>query len=114
MKFFVPTAQDNKEAESIYDATKKFATETLRWQVTNRRIQSISFRDKGESVQAEVGKIEPITGETLVAILESTTFLLCTPNRGVLRGMPILVGKHEVTSVTEFDSEQRTPEKDRN
>ncbi|MGO9085949.1 MAG: hypothetical protein ACLQBK_12035 [Candidatus Sulfotelmatobacter sp.] len=109
MKFFVPSAENEQRAEDIRDATKKFAADTLGWQVTDRRIQSISFQDKGKSVQAVVGKIEPITGETVVVILESNTFLLCTPNRGVLRGMPILVGKNEVTSVSDFDQwEEKT------
>jgi len=39
----------------------------------------------------------------LIAILESNTFLLCTPNRGVLRGEPIMVGKREVDYITDFD-----------
>jgi hypothetical protein len=103
MKFFVPGAQSDDDAKNIYEATKKFATETTGWPVTDRRIQSIRFQNKGKPVQAAVGETEPITGETVVAILESTTFLLCTPNRGVLCGMPILVGRHEVASVTDFD-----------
>jgi hypothetical protein len=102
VKFFVPSAENDKAAEDIYQATKKFAVDNC-WPVTDRRIQAIGFRDKGRFVTAEVGKIEPITGETVVAIFESRTYLLCTENRGVLRGMPILVGKHEVSSVTDFD-----------
>ena len=102
MKFFVPSADSEKAAEDIYQATKKFAAENC-GPVTDRRIQTINFRDKGKAVTAEVGKIEPITGETVVAILESNTYLVCTPSRGVLRGVPILVGKHEVSSVTDFD-----------
>ncbi len=102
MKFFVPSVANEKEAEDLYQATKKFAAENC-WPVTDRRIQTIGFRDKGRLVTAEVGKVEPITGETVVAIFESRSYLVCTPNRGVLRGMPILVGKHEVSSVTVFD-----------
>lgn len=102
MKFFVPSTDNEKAAEDIYQAAKKFAAENC-WPVEDRRIQSLGFRDKERFVTAEVGKIEPITGETVVAIFESRAFLICTPNRGVLRGMPILVGKHEVSSVTDFD-----------
>jgi len=105
MKFFVPSAQDEKAAEEIYEATKKFATENC-GQLTDRRIQSIGFRDKGRFVSAEVGKIEPIAGETVVAILEQSgtgPYLVCTPNRGVIRGMPILVGKQEISSIADFD-----------
>ena len=102
MKFFVPSAENENEAEDTYQATRKFAVENC-WPVTDRRIQAIGFRDKGRSVTAEVGKIEPITGETVVAIFESRAYLVCTPNRGVLRGMPILVGRHEISSVTDFE-----------
>jgi hypothetical protein len=103
MKFFVPEVDNEGKAEELYQATKKFAAETC-WPVTDRRIQSIRFKDDGRPVLAMVGEIEPITGETVIAILESNTYLVCTPSRGVLRGQPILVGKREVVSVIDFDS----------
>ena len=103
MKFFMPAVDNEEKAEELYLATKKFATQTC-WPVTDRRIQSIRFKDKGRPVLAMVGEVEPITGETVVAILESNAYLVCTPNRGVLRGQPILVGKAEVVSVIDFDS----------
>ena len=102
VKFFLPTATNETEAEDIYEAAKQFATQNC-GPVADRRIQSIRFQNKGKSVVAEVGKIEPITGETVIAILESSTYLVCTLNRGVIKGLPILVGKHEVTSVTDFE-----------
>ena len=102
-KFFIPAEEDSAKAEQVYEATKKFAEETLAWKVTDRRIQSIDFKDKGNRVRAEVGKPDPFTSETVIAILESTTFLVCTPNRGVVRGMPFLVGKHEVINLTDFE-----------
>ena len=104
MKFFIPGVPDGKDAERIYEGIKKFATETICWPVSKRKIQSITFRDQKRTVQAEVGKTDPITGETVTAILDSTaTFLVCTSNRGVLRGMPVLVGKHEVTDEQVFE-----------
>jgi hypothetical protein len=104
MRFFIPEVNDPVEAERVYEATKKFARETLGWNVESRRIQSIDFKDKKERVRAEVGKPDPITGEVVIVILESTTYLICTPNRGVLRGMPILVGKNEVFNATDFET----------
>jgi hypothetical protein len=102
MKFFVPGADDNEKTEEIYTATKKFAISNC-GPITDRKIQNLTFKDHGKIVHAEVGQIEPITGETVVAILEANTYLICTPNRGVLKGIPILVGKHEVISTTDFD-----------
>jgi hypothetical protein len=103
VKFFVPGGDDDKGAKDIYEATKNFAIENC-GPVTDRRIQKITFRDRKKVVEAEVGKIEPIVGETVVAILEGNPYLVCTPNRGVLRGQPILVGKQEIISITDFDS----------
>jgi len=31
MKFFIPEEQDEKKVEEIYEATKKFAKDTLGW-----------------------------------------------------------------------------------
>jgi hypothetical protein len=50
-----------------------------------------------------VGEPEEVTGEPVIAILQSNCLLICTPSRGVFRGMPILVGEDEVSYVEEFD-----------
>jgi hypothetical protein len=44
-----------------------------------------------------------MNGEIVVAILESNAYLVCTPNRGVLRDVPMMVGKHEGTWVEDFE-----------
>jgi len=85
MKFFVPATDNEKEAETLYKEIRQFARKNTS-PLTDRRIQIISFRDKGRLVSAEVGKIDPIVGETVVAILETIEpgpYLVCTPNRGV-------------------------------
>jgi len=38
----------------------------------------------------------------VLAILESNAYLICTPNRGGLRGESILVGKDEVSFIADF------------
>ena len=100
MKFFIPTVQDDRKAEDVYQAIVKFAKYTMGWEISNRRIRSIAFRDKGKLVRAIVGEADPAEGESVIAILDSNTYLVCTSNRGVVKGMPIMVGKYEV-----FDSE---------
>ena len=40
----------------------------------------------------------------MIAILESNSYLVCTQNRGVVRGMPILVGREQKNEVTEFQA----------
>lgn len=103
MRFFIPGAETPEEAEQVYAATKKFAAETMGWEIGDGRIRSITYTDKGKSVRATVGEPEPREGQLVVAILDSNTYLVCTPNRGVIRDMPIMVGKLEVTHVDWFD-----------
>lgn len=105
MKFFIPNMQDKpEESEKIYKAIKDFAKETEGWDSTGRRIFRISYHHNGKLYNAEVGKINNVNHEPVVAILESTTYLICTPNRGVIRGEPILVGSEEITSIEDFES----------
>ena len=102
MKFFIPKAKDDVQAQEVWDAVKKFAEENLGWDVSDRRIFSIAYQKRGNDYYVEVGKPNPRNGEIVIAILESVTYLVCTPNRGVLRGMPILVGESELKDITDF------------
>ena len=104
MKFFVPRARTPERAEEIYAAIKMFAAQTLGWKISGRRIYSIEYFHNGKDGLAEVGAITNVNGEEVMAILESNAFLVCTLNRGVRRGEPILVGIDEVSEVEEFDS----------
>jgi hypothetical protein len=58
---------------------------------------------EGRALQARVGEVDEIQGEMVYVIFESQAYLVCTPNRGLLRDMPILVGKNEVHHVVEFE-----------
>lgn len=102
MKFFVPLEEDEKKAEEIYKAIKSFAHTTTGWQILENRIYSISFSHDGKRYTATVGEDAPEIGGLVVAILASSgAYLVCTPTRGVISGMPYLAGN--VHSVTEFD-----------
>jgi len=103
MKFFIPHAKNKEEETKVYEAIKKFANTTLGWDIVDRRIFSLRYFHDGNEYYAEVGKVEQVEGEEVIAILESVTYLICTTNRGVIRGMPILVGKDEAYSVIDFD-----------
>jgi hypothetical protein len=113
---FVPEVED---PEHVWQATRTFAIETTGWSVTERRMFALEYVHNGWRYRAEVGQRESrtrdgvngrhaleSTGEPVLAILEapeSRCYLVCTPNRGVLRGAPILVGFNEVTRATGFD-----------
>ena len=100
--FFVPGAEDDPDlAERIWLTTKLFAQEQTGWEVSDRRVFRVEFVHNGQELAAEVGQTEPLEGEQCIAILESNSFLVCTPNRGVDRGFPILVGDPD--EIVDFD-----------
>jgi hypothetical protein len=105
MRFFVPAAKDATQAEKVLWGIREFAEQILGWTPTDRRIYSLSYRHNGREWAATVGKPLPSLGEIVVAILETETcFLVCTENRGVVRGQPVLVGRPSAISVTDFDA----------
>lgn len=106
MRFFIPAAKDGTEAETVWVATKKFAEEMLGWEISERRIFSIVYHHQGKDYHVEVGKPDPRNDELVIAILESTTYLVCTPNRGVVRGIPILIGQDKVEKTIDFDNQE--------
>lgn len=55
-------------------------------------------------VTAQVGEPERMTGEPVIAILDSDPYFICTPNRGVLDGVPIVIDRHDVLEVVDFES----------
>jgi len=101
------------ESEDVREGIRKFAEETMGVKVNNREIKSIWVHPRSEhkridDIKIEVGKyldnrMSDTQNEKVMAIFESNTFLVCTPNRGVLRGMPYLYGKEEVYKVEEMD-----------
>jgi hypothetical protein len=60
-----------------------------------------------ETLVAKVGEPEPLTGETVVAILrtdsDSGPFLICTKNRGVARGDPVFADGGAHTRAIHFE-----------
>lgn len=48
-------------------------------------------------------KRDQVEGEEVVAIFRSNAYLVCTANRGVVRGLPILVGRDEVRNLVLFE-----------
>ena len=110
MEFFLPCADDLKIAEENYNAIKKFAEQQTFFEVTEKRIFSLRYEHEGRRHYAEVGKVHGRIGELVIAILESkslsgqTVFLICSPNRCVLRGEPMLVGEDEVRELNRFGS----------
>ena len=99
--------------EKMREDIRKFAEKTTGWTVSNRRIKAIwvhphPSHHKIYNVKIEIGKyldsrMSDTPNEEVMAIFESNAFLVCTPNRGVLQGMPYLYGKEEVYELEEIE-----------
>jgi hypothetical protein len=105
MKFFIPYASTPEMAEQVYESIKKFAVSTAHGSPSQRRIFRIKYHHEGKNYQAEVGKEHRRIGEEVIAILESFVYLICSPNRGVVRGGPCMVGYDEVDEIEDFEEE---------
>jgi len=104
MKFFIPHAATRDQGEIVYQSIKKFASQQMAWEISDRRIMFMKYSHDSKEYTVEVGEKEKRTGEEVIAILESTgSYLVCTENRGVVRGEPIMIGKHEVSLVNDFE-----------
>ena len=110
MKFFIPHTENETKQEDVYTSIVKFAEETTGWVISDKRIFSLRYFHNGKEHYSEVGKKESVDGyyEEVIAILDSNTYLVCTPQRGVIRGLPILVGKQEVDHVVYFETKSST------
>lgn len=93
MRFFVPGLKDTVEAEDVYKSIVAFNTNQM-GPLRKQRYYAIFYSHDGNEIRARVGDPHPLTGEVVIAILrtkrEKGPFLICTTNRGVMRGEPIL------------------------
>ena len=95
-----------EQSANTYEAVKKFLQQQGAGQLSNRRIESIKFRDHQKDVEATVGKVCALNMEQVAAILYAPgrrLYHVRTHNRGLYRGYSILVGEHEVWSTIDFD-----------
>ena len=106
MRFFIPHARDDAQAEQVYEAVRKFTEEEC-GEVTPTRYYAIYYRHNGEELRARVGDPDPLVGETVIAIFKSDRergpFFICTHNRGVKRGSPIFASGEPETRAIHFE-----------
>ncbi len=111
MKFFLPAAKDAAQAERAYEGIRKFNAKEMSATLSPRRIYKVAGVHNGKRFEATVGKPFESLGEPVIAILLDTSrncYFICTPNRGVLRGVPYLSGSNEIDSVEDFESTEST------
>ena len=102
--FFIPHANGVEQTDQVYNGIVAFH------QLQNpARYYSLSYRHNGLAEVARVGEPHRINGEVVVAILrnqdDASPYLICTANRGVLRGEPILAGGGWQTIATPFTAD---------
>jgi len=108
--FFVPESRP-QGSEEFYQWIVRYVTAMLDRVVEPIRIYSLTYLREGERFTATVGEIEPRTGQLVMAILRSGSFLICTPYYGVRRGEPLTVTFAEACDVLYFEGPQNARER---
>ena len=92
MKFFLPKATDDEQAERVYAGIKAFVEQECGPTLAHR-YYSIHYPYKGKDISVKVGEYDQYEKELVIAIFrsasESGPFYICTANRGVAEGLPI-------------------------
>lgn len=106
-EFFVPLAENRKHGEKVYSGIRKHVSEVMGGAVlSDKRIFRLQHTHTGNRYFAEVGETHALYRELVIAILYDESrdlYYVCTPNRGVVRGEPILVGADRVIDIVPFD-----------
>lgn len=106
--FFIPgVGRDRVKVEDAYERIREDAEADTGHHPTQRRIFKIFCRRKGKDYEAKVGKRDQLEGRMVVAILElgrDVYTIRCARSNGARQGEPIVVGKGQVYSVTDFGS----------
>ncbi len=106
MKFFIPTIESEKAEDFLENTIIRFVESQGYKVLRKKKIYSIIFQHKGETLIDMVGQKSKSNNEPVFAILETNDFyLVCTTNRGVLGGEPMLTAKTQ-TTVAYFDDEE--------
>lgn len=104
MKFFIPLARNDEEAEHVLLGIAKFARRAV--PPPEEQIFRLHYEHNGKDYIAEVGKpIDVYYGAVgpVIAILGGNPLLVCLRDRGVLRGEPIYVNTAAVRTAEFFD-----------
>lgn len=103
MKFFIPLVEEDAQAEGVIAAASRFTGHPI----PSPRIYSIAYKHNGKSMKATVGESPNLyyheEGPVICILGDETLYAVCTKNRGVGRGEPILVGRRSVLWVIHFD-----------
>ena len=106
MKFYLPFNDypNAKPDIETYNIIADGVEEMIGQKISrNSKIYSLSFVRDGIKRNPTVGEVFAPIGQPVICIFKgSSTYLVCTQDRGVLRGEPYLVGLNE-TSAERFN-----------
>ena len=105
MDFFVPSAKDVDQAQSVYSSIAEHVSAST--PTNDKRIQKLVWTHEGIECIGEVGKLPPDVfraEEEILAIFEcDNVYKICTQNRGVINFDPILASTNAIKRVIYFD-----------
>ena len=104
MRFYVPFAEDDEQAEIIWSGHRERLA-GLGLPTTRRRIRGLSLDDRRPGWRLAIGDGTPDTGEPVLVILESSDldlYYVFTPDHG-LRGEPYPIALPEHGSAIPFE-----------
>ena len=104
MQFFVPKAKDDGQARDLYEGARAFCEQQTGWKTTERRIYALRYRNDGVEHFADVGSLDSSEGIAVCVFETAQAYLVCTAERGVIRGFPIVVGRSDTSDIEEFDT----------
>ncbi len=84
--------------------TREYAAESTLRHVLDVRIRELAWERQQRTYRAAVGRRLDLTGDTVMAIFKTADrYLVCTPSRGFLRAVPLIIGKDDAIEVECFD-----------
>lgn len=106
-EFFIPDAKNRDQEKLVLNSVIDFVSEEFDAKVDSQRIYKLKYVHDGRELIAEVGKQHKYNNEPIIVILHDelkNLYLVCTPHRGVIGGIPIMVGETEVKNKILFDN----------
>lgn len=104
MRFFVPAAKDDAHGRDVLASVREFTSAGP----NAKPLWKLSWQHNSQQMHAEVGQPLPSyygTGKEPVVCIPDcgAVLMICTPNRGVIRGQPVPAGAGVATVSTMFD-----------
>lgn len=103
MQFFIPAAESDAHAERVWIDIRQYMIGQFGNDITESRFYSIEYVENGSTMTECIGEPSSVNGEVVIVIYRTAdAYLVCTANRGVAHGKPIVIGRDIVIRKTVF------------